>query len=671
MTAIAIGGLAVSYLIFDDEPLMWRLAAGNVIGSVIFATTGFALAFVLGLNTPTVIAAFVLTLFPVALLLRGPRRKNFAHDWAKAKGKLQGGSSAKFLRFAYYAFFLLVFVLFFDRAMMETPSGIFTGGSQNLGDLPFHLGAIYSFTDGANFPPQNPSFAGAKFSYPFLADLLTAFYVKLGADVRNAMFVQNVGWAFSLLAILERFVFRLSNDRLAARIAPFLLFFSGGLGFLWFFSDYWSQTKGFFDFLSNLPKDYTISDAFRWGNSMVVLFMTQRSLLLGMPLTLIVLDYLWKVFATEPTDVEVSEKSHEREKAKKGKSEKVVSPLLSFSFSPFLVGVLAGTLPLVHLHSLAVLFVVGLCLFIAKPEKWKTWLIFAAGVAVIAVPEILWSMAGSATRTAEFFAWHYGWDKRDQNFFWFWFTNTGIFIPLLVFGLYRAWIATGDQESKEKGQRTKDEGLLSTHHSSLLAFYIPFAIVFVVSNAAKLAPWEWDNIKLLIYWWVGSIPFAALAIAWIWRKGKAYIAVAAACIFIMTASGALDVWRTVSGQINTKVFDKDAVEIGKRVRPQPEKDAVILNAPTYNTAAVLTGRISVMRYPGHLSSHGIDYAARETDVKRIYGGGSIAASLMEKYNVSYVLISPEERGTMAVNEDFFRKFPVLAEVGQYKVYKIK
>ena len=661
LIAVAVGGLALTYLVFEDEPLMWRLAAGNVIGSVIFATTGFALAFAFSIDTTTAIAAFVLTLVPIIFLIRGRHRKTFAHDWAKAKGKLQGGSRAKFLRFAYYAFFLLLFVLFFDRAMMETPSGIFTGGSQNLGDLPFHLGAIYSFTDGANFPPQNPSFAGAKFSYPFIPDLLTAFYIKFGADVRNAMFVQNVGWTFSLLVILERFVFRLVNDRLAARIAPFLLFFSGGLGFLWFFSDYWSQPRGFFDFFSNLPKDYTISDAFRWGNSMVVLFITQRSLLLGMPLTLIVLDYLWKVFATEHAEVERSEK------AKKGKSEKAPSRLLPFSSSFFLVGVLAGTLPLVHLHSLAVLFVVGLCLFIAKPERWKTWLIFAAGVAVIAVPEVLWSMAGSATRTSEFFGWHYGWDKREQNFFWFWLTNTGVFIPLLVAGLYHVWTATGSPKPKDEGQRAKDQG----RRSSLLAFYTPFAIVFVVSNMAKLAPWEWDNIKLLIYWYVGSIPFAALAIAWIWRKGKAFIAVAAACIFIMTASGVLDVWRTVSGQINTKVFDKDAVEIAKRVRPQPEQNAIILNAPTYNTAAVLTGRISVMRYPGHLMSHGIDYAERERDVKAIYSGGPQATQLLEKYSVSYVLVSPEERSSMTVNEDFFRKFSVLAEVGQYKVYKIK
>jgi hypothetical protein len=650
LITLTIGGFALTYLISDDESLMSRLAAGNVIGHAVCGTLAFALALVFGLGATSIVAALLITILPVVLLLRGSRRKEFGRDWARAKGKLQGANAAKFWRFAYYAFFLVLFLLFFDRAMMETPAGIFTGGSQNLGDLPFHLGAIYSFTDGANFPPQNPSFAGARFSYPFIADLLTAAYMKLGADVHSALFVQNVGWAFSLLVLLERFTMHLVGDKLAARIAPILLFFSGGLGFLWFLSDYWAQPFGLFDFLSKLPKDYTIGDTFRWGNSLVVLFMTQRSLLLGMPITLMILSYLWKVFAGEKRERGKSEKVSSKQ------SDKNLPSLSLFHLSTLACGAIAGTLGLIHLHSLAVLFVVGVCLLIAKPQAWKEWMLFAVGVAVIAIPEIAWSLSGSATQTSEFFGWHFGWDKREQNFLWFWLLNTGIFLPLLLVGIWRGLSAADGQ-----------------HHvrSTRLAFYIPFAILFVVSNVAKLAPWEWDNIKVLIYWYIGSIPFASVAIAWLWRRFKPHFAGAAACIIVMTASGALDVWRTVSGQINYKIFDKDAVELGKRIRPQPEKDAIILNAPTYNTAAVLTGRISVMRYPGHLMSHGIKYAEREADVKAIYSGGATADSLLRKYNVSYVLISPEERSTMNVNEGFFNKFPVVAESGQYKVVNVR
>ncbi|MEO8573403.1 MAG: hypothetical protein ABI481_05495 [Pyrinomonadaceae bacterium] len=662
------GGFALSYTIDDEAPLMWRIAAGNIIGSAVCGTIGFALALLVGLSPAVIIAALVLTALPILLLYRGAFSGRLKRDWLHAKSKLQGASARKSLRFVYYTFFFLLFFFFFDRAMLESAAGIFTGGSQNLGDLPFHLGAIFSFTDGNNFPPENPSFAGARFSYPFIADFLTACFVKLGADVRSAMFVQNVSWAFALLVIFERFVLRLTNDRLAARIAPALLLFSGGLGFLWFFSDYWAQTRSFFEFVSLLPKDYTISDQFRWGNSMVVLFITQRSLLLGMPLTLIILTYLWKVFASEPRPA--------TEHTEKSKSTIPLSSRLPVFPSPLLLGLLAGLLPLIHLHSLAVLFVVGLFLFILKPERWKTWGLFAAGVAVFAIPELLWSITGSANETGKFFAWHFGWDKGDKNFLWFWFTNTGLFIPLLLAALFVAGFLQRRKVAKsEAGKgviKETENSPSSIYPSPLLFFYLPFAFLFLVSNVAKLAPWEWDNIKVLIYWFVGSIPFVSLFISWLWHKRAAWWrATAAICFVVLIASGALDVWRTISAQTNYKVFDKDAVEIAEQIKRRMDPKAMFLNAPTYNTAIVLTGRRSVIRYPGHLSSHGINYGQRETDVKQIYQGGDAAIKLMEKYGVDYVLVSPEERNPGGVNEQFFARFPVAAEAGQYRVYKIK
>jgi hypothetical protein len=645
------------------------------LGSAVFGTAAFVLALIAGLNVGVIIGAVLIAVLPAVLCYRRDYRHAVEHDWSSAKGKLQGANTRKFLRFAHYAFFFLLFFFFFDRSMLESTAGIFTGGSQNLGDLPFHLGAIFSFTEGNNFPPENPSFAGARFSYPFVADLVTACAVKLGAGVRDAMFVQNVSWAFSLLIILERFVLKLTNDHLASRLAPWLLFFSGGLGFLWFFNDYAGQSKSFFDFLSHLPKDYTIGEGFRWGNSLVVLFMTQRSLLLGMPLTLIVLGYLWKVFATEHT-----EHTENSETAAASPRHRVsTSPLLRVPVSPIVLGVLAGLLPLIHLHSLAVLFVVGVFLFILRPERWIVWILFAAGVAVIAVPELLWSISGSASETTKFFDWHFGWDKGDRNFLWFWLTNTGLLLPLLLAGVYILFFPQGRDEaepsekklpSKKRDVKRQDEAP-ATRHLQLLWFYAPFAFLFVVSNIAKLAPWEWDNIKVLIYWFVGSLPLVCLFLSWLWRNKIAGAKVfAAICFIAMIASGALDVWRTVSGQINYKVFDKDAVEIAEQLKRRVNPKAMFLNAPTYNSAVVLTGRRSLMRYTGHLASHGIDYGPRESDVKKMYQGGADATALLAKYEIDYVIVSPEEKN-LGVNEQFFGRYPIAAESGQYRVYKIK
>lgn len=657
---IASGGLGITYLFPGSGSLAHRLAAGNIIGSAVFGFAGFILASFFGLTAATAVVALLITLAPLALFVNKERRTLLRHDWQRARGRLDGANFSKMLRFAYYVFFFLLFWFFFERAMVETGRGIITGASQNLGDLPYHLGAIFSFTDGQNFPPQNPSFSGARFTYPFIADFLTACFVKLGAGVRTAMIAQDVSWAFSLLLILEGFTAKLTGSKLAGKIAPFLLFFSGGLGFLWFFKDYWTQGQGFLDFLGQLPRDYTISEQFRWGNSMVTLFVTQRSLLLGMPLTIIVLGYLWNVFTAE------------KEVYRDGQDKPGFS-IRGFPLAALAVGLLAGMLPLIHLHSLAVLFIVGVFLFIFKPEKWRQWLAFAAGVGIIAVPELLWTMAGTATRTSEFFAWHFGWDSRDANFFKFWLKNTGLLFPVLFAGMAVAYLAIKKAEPVEKEPKKKGEAAAAFDGTALLMFYLPFAFCFFVSNVAKLAPWEWDNIKVLIYWFIGSIPLIALALAWGWTKGPLWKALSIGCLAILTLAGALDVWRTASGQVNYDVFDKDAVKIAEQIRQKTEPKALFLNAPTYNTAVALTGRRSLMRYVGHLMSHGIDYREREADVTRIYEGAGTADMFLRKYDIDYVLISPAEREntTFRLNEEYFRKYPVVAESGAYRVYKVK
>ena len=205
-----------------------------------------------------------------------------------------------------------------------------------------------------------------------------------------------------------------------------------------------------------------------------------------------------------------------------------------------------------------------------------------------------------------------------------------------------------------------------------MELYIPFALLFIIANVAKLAPWEWDNIKVLIYWFVGSLPFIAVAVTWMWRRGGLGKAAAVLCMVVLTASGALDVWRVASRQMDFRAFDADAVLLAERVKVVTPPHALFLNTPTYNSAAVLTGRPSFIRYPGHLSSHGIDYREREEDTKRMYAGGPEAVRLFEKHGIEYVLMSPEERASMGPNEEFYtRNYPVAAQAGQYKVYKVR
>ncbi len=676
---ITVGGFSLTYLLSKNESVLWRIGAGNIVGSAVFGLICFLAACFFGFSQLTIVLSLLLNLFPLAVFYAKNTRQSLFSDFRRARENLTGEGARRIFGLVYYAFFLILFWFFFERAMIEAPNGILTGGSNNLGDLPFHLGAIFSFTEGNNFPPENPSYAFAKFSYPFIADLITASFVKFGAGARAAMFVQNVTLAFSLLVIVEKFASKLTGSRLAGKIAPILLFFSGGLGFFWFLEEFWHGAKGFFELIGNLPRDYTIGEQFRWGNALNTLFITQRSLLLGMPLTIIVLEKLWELFTVKKAENQ-SEKAYENRQ-----SSVDTNPLTTYHLplsTFFVVGLLAGTLPLVHAHSLFVIFVVSAFLFFLSVNKWREWIAFAVGTALVGVPELIWVMTGSATHLTKFIDWHFGWDAQDANIVWFWLKNTGIFIPLLVLAFLSLLKNKGKENKEIKLPENTDRSEKSVAGTDQkvqrsaftlqhLYFYLPFVFLFILSNTIKLAPWEWDNIKVLIYWFVASIPFVAAFLAWLWNKNIVLKFAVAVCLFVLISAGALDVWRVVSRAINYQVFERDAIRVSEQIKQKTQPNALFLHAPTYNSPIVLSGRRSLMRFNGHLGSYGIDYSERENDLKQIYAGGPAAESLLQKYNIEYVLISPEEIRTLQPNEGFFSKYPMAAEYGQYRIYKIK
>jgi uncharacterized membrane protein len=103
---------------------------------------------------------------------------------------------------------------------------------------------------------------------------------------------------------------------------------------------------------------------------------------------------------------------------------------------------------------------------------------------------------------------------------------------------------------------------------------------------------------------------------------------------------------------------------------------LILHAPTYNDPVYLTGRRTFLGYPGHVWSHGIDYAARESELKAIYAGSPAAAGLIEKEGIEYVVVGPLEREELrkdgvTVNEDFFKRYEKVGEAGGFRLYKTK
>ena len=314
-------------------------------------------------------------------------------------------------------------------------------------------------------------------------------------------------------------------------------------------------------------------------------------------------------------------------------------------------GAVAGLLPLVHAHSFVVVMVVGACLALLQ-LRWREWITFFAVASLIALPQMWWSTHHSAVDAGKFFEWQFGWDHGQENAIWFWFKNTTLFIPLTIAAIL--W-------------RKRNEPLVSRR---LLVFFLPFTLCFIIPNVLKLAPWIWDNIKVLFYWWLASAPLVALLLARLWRQGGLKRATALALLICVTLAGALDVAAIVLRSNRYDVFNADGMKFAELIKQQTAPRAIVIHAPVHNHPVFLTGRRSLMGYPGHVWTHGLEFAERESEIKRVYAGAPDAAEILGKYGVAFVVVSPLERDIMNINEQFFSKFQLVGEVGGYRLYKI-
>jgi hypothetical protein len=766
LLATTAGALA-TYLYDDSATVVARLCAGACTGLAALGLLGFIFASFMGLTPLSISLSAAVTALPLALLsdanLRARVRADLL-DWSLAlrRAVLRPAWSTT-LPFVFYALIALLLWMVFERALFELPEGLYTGVLNNYGDLPFHLSVITGFARGENFPPQDPTFAGVRFTYPFLADFVAAMFARAGASLRDAMLIENFVLGLSFVGLLHRWTLLLVRDRLAAHVAPLLVLFSGGLGWLRFLREAWEKRSDFFTYFAQLPQAYTISGPrWRWGNALTTLLVPQRGILFALPLAILIFTLFRQAIDDGETLVEEDAATRRRgdagkdksktkkgnrssktqsaktqnaktqsDKASKGQSVNsglrvpasprpgvsslpLVSSLLSVSPLRRMIaaGIVAGLLPLVHAHTLMVVLMVGGALAVLRADwrawvagcgalallaaglaylssthpvpfgagppfiikayvasavialgvgsfawllrgpRWREWLAFFAAAAVICLPQLWWATRGSAVQATSFLGWQLGWDHGDESVWLFWLKNTGLFIPLLVCALVWPW----------KG-RLVSEGLTF--------YYLPFTLCFIIPNLVLLAPWVWDNIKVLFFWYVGSVPLVALLLARWWRNGALWRAAAVASLLGLVLAGALDVWGVVGSEAaKVQEFDRDGIKFAAMLEGQTRPRSLVLHAPTFNHPVFLTGRQSLMGYPGHIWTHGLKYQDREAMIKRIYAGGPDAAALLASAGVEYVVVSPVERQLMWVNDAFFAQYAVIAEAGGYRLYKI-
>src|SRR5260370_168697 len=417
-----------------------RLCAGTCTGLALLATVGFIAASFLGLNTDSSGIAVGMVSLPWFLLLRTCCRSQVVSDlvetWQGIKQAILHPAGAAT---GYAIFYISVAVLLgviFGHVMFQRPDGIYTGFTNNLGDLPFHLQIISSFAHGQNFPPEDPAFSGVRFAYPFVSDVLTAMLVRSGASLIFAMWIQNFALGLALVGMMHYWTLQLTRDRLAGVIAPLLVLLSGGLGWWLLFGDAQASDSGLVGVLQHLPRDYTIAGdtIWRWGNSLTTLFIPQRSILFGVPLAVFIFSQWWLALndgeenqpawqALASTDSGTRKKPETKNweaasvttpastpkrassKATKArpcgeatavavhpgveaenvlvlKAEEIASPASGVRRRMIAAGVFARMLPLVHAHSFIVVMGMAGCLALLFPQWGGPCAVFCAGVSL-------------------------------------------------------------------------------------------------------------------------------------------------------------------------------------------------------------------------------------------------------------------------------------------------
>jgi uncharacterized membrane protein len=198
-------------------------------------------------------------------------------------------------------------------------------------------------------------------------------------------------------------------------------------------------------------------------------------------------------------------------------------------------------------------------------------------------------------------------------------------------------------------------------------------VVFLAANLIKFQPWDWDNSKLLVFWYLASAVAVGAVIVRLARANLAGAVVAAAIWLSLVASGVLSLLQFLPPQGPAYVwFTGEEVQLAAQVRQQtPPKAVFVTGEQPTNPIADLAGRSVLMSYPGWLWSYGINYSQREADLARIYSGGPQALDLLRHYHADYVVIGPNETNTYHPNVAYFStQFRLVLHTANYAIYAV-
>jgi hypothetical protein len=321
---------------------------------------------------------------------------------------------------------------------------------------------------------------------------------------------------------------------------------------------------GFAIFQSGITADFQADLA--WKNLFLSVFVTQRGFLYALPAGLAL---LWTWRYSVPGE----------------------RPLLPF----WVQLVLYAAIPLFSVHSFLFLSLVAAVVFLcSSAARRPLFLLVAASFVPATIAMALVTGGFSAKGGLRFLP---GWMQGDGGPV-FWAMNFGIALPLVV------WLAV---------RVRKNPADVPFVAAGLLTFALAFLFAF--------APWEWDNIKLLIWAWLVCAPSLwSLVIA---PEKPLVRAILCGALFF---SGAVSLVGGLDGRHGYKLASRSELAATAAVLEPVRPGERIATEPDFNNPVILLGHPVFCGYEGHLWSHGLDYKERFAKLRRLLDAGAERAS---------------------------------------------
>ena len=179
----------------------------------------------------------------------------------------------------------------------------------------------------------------------------------------------------------------------------------------------------------------------------------------------------------------------------------------------------------------------------------------------------------------------------------FWFWNFGISLPLVLF--LAGFLLLRRDESRREAR----------------AFVLPSVLILTACMFIRFAPWEWDNMKLMIWAWLVIVPFV-----WSVLLSRLPVALRILALVLLFGSGAATLVAGLDGRHGYELVKRSALHNAEWLLRDIPRDRVIASAPEWDNPVLVLGHRVVAGYEGNLWSHGMDYRGRWNDLNSVMMG---------------------------------------------------